>query len=158
MLSFRRKKQTSKNVADTTFKEDLRDILEDLKLSAPSKNGLVKETLSIVRSSPKKGIFRDRLPKPRQKKSSLTERVGTGAEKSRYMQTIKVSEVEEEWAPEDGSAYDICMQNIWNPYCFYEENIALKEKVETSSTEKENKEVIEINYLHPTASPRKVGN
>ena len=34
--------------------EDLRDNLEDLKLSAPSENGLVKEALSSVRSFPKK--------------------------------------------------------------------------------------------------------
>ena len=68
------------NVFDK-LEEDLRDILEDLKLNAPTENGLVKETLSSVRSSPKKGIFRYCLPKPRQRKSSLTGRVGIGAEK-----------------------------------------------------------------------------
>ena len=134
------------NVFDK-LEEDLRDILEDLKLNAPTENGLVKETLSSVRSSPKKGIFRDCLPKPRQKKSSLAGRAGIGTEKRRYIQTIEVSEDEnskkaklvEEWAPEDGSAYNICMQNTWNPNCFYEENIALKEKVETSSVKEENR-------------------
>ena len=35
------------NVFDK-LEEDLRDILEDLKLSAPSENGLVRETLSNV--------------------------------------------------------------------------------------------------------------
>ena len=62
------------NVFDK-IEEDLRDILEDLKLSAPSENGLVRETLSNVRSSSKKGIFKDCLPKPRKKKSCLTLRV-----------------------------------------------------------------------------------
>ena len=79
------------------------------------------------------------------------------------MQTIEVSEdknskkakLVEEWAPEDGSTYDICMQNTWNPNCFYEENIALKEKVETSSAKEENKEVVEINYLPPTGKLKK---
>ena len=62
--------------------EDLRDNLEDLKLSAPSENGLVKEALSSVRSFPKKKrIFRERLPKPRQKKRSLIGRVRVGVEK-----------------------------------------------------------------------------
>ena len=41
------------NVFDK-LEENLRDILEDRKLSAPSENGLVKEILSSVRSSPKK--------------------------------------------------------------------------------------------------------
>ena len=79
------------------------------------------------------------------------------------MQTIEVSEEKnskkaklvEEWAPEDRSTYDICMQNIWKPNCFYEENIGLKEKVETSSAKVENKEVVKINYLPPTGKPKK---
>ena len=36
------------------LEKDLRDNLEDLKLSALSENGLVKEALSSVRSFPKK--------------------------------------------------------------------------------------------------------
>ena len=79
------------------------------------------------------------------------------------MQTIEVSEEKnskkaklvEEWAPEDRSTYDICMQNIWKRNCFYEENIGLKEKVETSSAKVENKEVVKINYLPPTGKPKK---
>ena len=43
--------------------EDLRDIVEDLKLKAPHDAGLIKESFSYVRSSPKQGIYRDPLPK-----------------------------------------------------------------------------------------------
>ena len=48
--------------------EDLRDILEDLKLVAPHEAGLIKESPHYVRSS--KGIFRGMLPKPKLKKST----------------------------------------------------------------------------------------
>ena len=47
-------------------------------------------------------------------------------------------------------------RRFWNTNCFYEENIALKEKVETSSAKEENKEVVEINYLPPTGKPKKI--
>lgn len=81
--------------------------------------------------SPKKGIFKDGLPKPGQKRCSLTRRVKIFLEKRRYIQTIEVSEdknakkakLVEEFSPEGGSAYNIGMQNTWNPNCFYEENI-----------------------------------
>ena len=79
------------------------------------------------------------------------------------MQTIGVSEdktsnktkLVEKVAPKDGSTYNISMQNTRNLNCFHKENIALKEKVETSSTKKENKEVVEINYLPPCGKPQK---
>ena len=41
------------------LEEDLRDIVEDLKLKAPHEAGLIKESSSYVRSSTKKGIYRD---------------------------------------------------------------------------------------------------
>ena len=64
------------------------------------------------------------------------------------MQTIEASKDKkskkakliEELTPENGSEYDICMQNTWNPNCVYKENIALKKNVETNSTKEENKE------------------
>ena len=95
------------------------NILEDLKLSAPSENGLVKETLSRVKSSPKKEIFRNRPPKTKQKTSILKRRVRIGAEKRRYMQTIEASEnknskkakLVQELAPENVSVYHIYIQN-----------------------------------------------
>ena len=46
-------------------------------------------------------------------------------------------------------------RRFWNTNCFYEENIALKEKVETSSAKEENKEVVETNYLPPTGKLKK---
>ena len=123
--------------------------MEDLKLNAPPENALVKETLPSVRGSPKKGIFKDYPLKLRQKRSSLTGKIRVGMEKCLCMQTIEASKDKkskkakliEELTQEDGSEYDICMQNTWNPNCFYKENISLKKKVETNSTKEENKEV-----------------
>ena len=114
--------------------------MEDLKLNAPPENALVKETLSSVRGSPKKGIFRDHPLKPRLKRSSLKGKIRVRMEKGRYMQTIEASKDKkskkakliEELTQEDGSECDICMQNTWNPK---------KKKVETNSTKEENKEV-----------------
>ena len=45
------------------LEEDLRDIVEDLKLQAPHDAALIKESFSYVRSLPKQGIYRDPLPK-----------------------------------------------------------------------------------------------
>ena len=94
--------------------------MEDLKLNAPPENALVKETLSIVGGSPKKGIFKDHPLKLRQKRSSLTGKIRVGMEKDLCMQTIEASKDKkskkakliEELTPEDGSEYDICMQTI----------------------------------------------
>ena len=69
-------------------------------------------------------------------------------EKDLCMQTIEASKdkkskkakLTEELTPEDGSEYDICVQNTQNPNCVYKENIALKKKVETNSTKEGNKE------------------
>ena len=58
-------------------------------------------------------------------------------------------------APEDGSAYYICIKIPGILNCFYEENIALKEKIETSSAKEENKKVAEINYVPPKGKPKK---
>ena len=55
--------------------------MDDLKLNPPPENALVKETLSSVRSFPKKGIFRDHPLKPRLKRSSLTGKIRVGMEK-----------------------------------------------------------------------------
>ena len=93
--------------------------MDDLKLNPPPENALVKETLSSVRSFPKKGIFRDHPLKPRLKRSSLTGKIRVGMEKRWYMQTIEASKDKkskkakliEELTPEDGSECDICMQN-----------------------------------------------
>ena len=95
------------------LQEDLRDIMEDLKLQAPHEAGLIKESFSYVRSSPKQGIYRGPLPKPKIKKSALSGRVGIGAEKSRTSITLNIKDTpkrqprtEEELAPEDGALYD----------------------------------------------------
>ena len=45
------------------LEEDLRDIVEDLKLQTPHDAGLINESFSYVRSLPKQGIYRDPLPK-----------------------------------------------------------------------------------------------
>ena len=58
-------------------------------------------------------------------------------------------------APEDGSAYDICIKIPGILNYFYEENIALKEKIETSSAKEENKKVAEIYYVPPKGKPKK---
>ena len=67
--------------AQDKLEEDLRDIVEDLKLQAPHDAGLNKESFSYVRSSPKQGIYGDPLPKRKIKKSVLSGGVGIGAEK-----------------------------------------------------------------------------
>ena len=72
------------------LEEDLRDNVEDLKLQALRDAGLIKESFSCVRFSPKQGIYRDPLPKRKIKKSALSGRVGIGAEKRRTAITLNI--------------------------------------------------------------------
>ena len=74
------------------LEEDLTDIVKDLKLQAPHEARLFKESPSHVRSSPKKGIYRDPLPKPKVKISALSGRVGIGAEKKRAAITLNIKD------------------------------------------------------------------
>ena len=94
------------------LEEDLRDIVEDLKLQAPHDAGLIEESFSYVRFSPKQGIYRDPLPKCKIKKSALSGKVGIGAEKRQPAITLNIKgthkkqpRIEEELAPEDGALY-----------------------------------------------------
>ena len=105
------------------LEEDLRDVVEDLKLQAPHDAGLIKESFSYVRSSPKQGIYRDPLPKRKIKKSALSGRVGIGAEKRRTAIKLNIKDTpkkqprtEEELAPEDGALYDSDFQP---PFFFF---------------------------------------
>ena len=96
-----RRRESLKQINSLTFlileeqtlgklEEDLRDIVEDLKLQAPHDAGLIKESFSYVRSSPKQGIYRDPLPKRKVKKSALSGRAGIGAEKRRTTITLNI--------------------------------------------------------------------
>ena len=92
------------------LQEDLRDIVEDLKLHTSHETGLIKESSSYARSSPKKGIYQDPLTKTRMKNSALSERVGIGAEKRRASITLNIKNAPkkqprtvEELAPEEGA-------------------------------------------------------
>ena len=72
--------------------EDLRNIVEDLKLQAPHDVGLIKESFSYVRSSTKQEIYRDPLSKHKIKKSALSGRVGIGAKKRRTAITWNIKD------------------------------------------------------------------
>ena len=75
------------------LEEDLRDIVEDLKLQTPHDAGLIKESFSYVRSLPKQGIYRDPLPKHKIKTLHyLEELVGIGAEKGRTALALNIKD------------------------------------------------------------------
>ena len=86
--------------------------MQDLKLQAPHEAGLIKESSSYVRSSPKKGFYWDPLPKLKLKKSALSRRDRIGAEKRRAAITLNIKDtkkeprIEEELALEDRALYD----------------------------------------------------
>ena len=52
--------------------------LEDMKQHVPFEDGLTKESISNVRCSAIKGMYREPLPKPKPKKSVLTGQVDIG--------------------------------------------------------------------------------
>ena len=74
---------------------------------------MIKECSFYVRSSPKKAIYRDPLLKPKIKKSAISGRDGTEAEKRRAAITYNIKDtpkkqphIEDELAPEDGGLYN----------------------------------------------------
>ena len=54
---------------------------------------LIKVSSSYVRSSPKKWICRDSLPKPKTKKPALSGRAGFGVEKGRDPVTLNIKDI-----------------------------------------------------------------
>ena len=156
------------------YHTSLRDIVQDLKLQAPHEAGLIKEPSSYVRSSPKKGLYWDLLPKLKLKKSALSRRDRIGAEKRRAAITLNIKDtkkeprIEEELAVEDGALHDSDFQPFIDLTKGREQKEGKKlnsdlikaspikkKKPQKNPTEKDNQnEVLETNFVPPYEKPK----